>query len=163
MRTESHIAKHYGNKRGITKIYNKPFMDNILLFSTRDELTRIRLEKVMYFEADANYTRVVFVNGLTAMLLTSLVHLEELISGVLIEKNSIFVRIGKRYIINSAYLFQINVLRQRLVLSDMTSTFTATLSVSKDALRKLKALYTTPVRRTSPDAEGIAPTAKTDA
>ncbi len=132
-------------------------MDNILLFSTRDELTRIRLERVMYFEADANYTKVVFSNGLTATLLTSLVHLEKLIAGVLIEKNSIFVRIGKRYIINSAYLFQINVLRQRLVLSDLMSSYTATLSVSKDALRKLKALYTTPVRRSAADVEGVQP------
>lgn len=132
-------------------------MDNILLFSTRDELTRIRLERVMYFEADANYTKVVFSNGLTATLLTSLVHLEKLIAGVLIEKNSIFVRIGKRYIINSAYLFQINVLRQRLVLSDLASPYTATLSVSKDALRKLKALYTTPVRRSAADVEGVPP------
>ncbi len=133
-------------------------MDNLLLFSTRDELTRIRLERVMYFEADANYTKVVFANGVTATLLTSLVHLENLIAGVLIEKNNIFVRIGKRYIINSAYLFQINVLRQRLILSDLTSPYTATLSVSKDALRKLKALYTTPVRRATPDAGGVAPT-----
>ncbi len=132
-------------------------MDNILLFSTRDELTRIRLERVMYFEADANYTKVVFSNGVTATLLTSLVHLEKLIAGVLIEKNSIFVRIGKRYIINSAYLFQINVLRQRLVLSDLASPYTATLSVSKDALRKLKALYTTPVRRSAADVEGVPP------
>lgn len=132
-------------------------MDNILLFSTRDELTRIRLERVMYFEADANYTKVVFSNGVTATLLTSLVHLEKLIAGVLIEKNSIFVRIGKRYIINSAYLFQINVLRQRLVLSDLMSPYTATLSVSKDALRKLKALYTTPVRRSAADVEGVQP------
>lgn len=132
-------------------------MDNILLFSTRDELTRIRLERVMYFEADANYTKVVFSNGVTATLLTSLVHLEKLIAGVIIEKNSIFVRIGKRYIINSAYLFQINVLRQRLVLSDLASPYTATLSVSKDALRKLKALYTTPVRRSAADVEGVQP------
>lgn len=128
-----------------------------MLFSTRDELTRIRLERVMYFEADANYTKVVFSNGVTATLLTSLVHLEKLIAGVLIEKNSIFVRIGKRYVINSAYLFQINVLRQRLVLSDLASPYTATLSVSKDALRKLKALYTTPVRRSAADVEGVQP------
>ena len=128
-----------------------------MLFSTRDELTRIRLERVMYFEADANYTKVVFSNGVTATLLTSLVHLEKLIAGVLIEKNSIFVRIGKRYIINSAYLFQINVLRQRLVLSDLAAPYTATLSVGKDALRKLKALYTTPVRRSAADVEGVQP------
>ena len=90
-------------------------MDNILLFSTRDELTRIRLERVMYFEADANYTKVVFSNGVTATL------------------------------------------RQRRVLSDLASPYTATLSVRKDALRKLKALYTTPVRRSAADVEGVQP------
>ena len=71
------------------------------------------------------------------------------------------MRIGKRYIINSAYLFQINVLRQRLVLSDLISSYTATLSVSKDALRKLKALYTTPVRRNA-DVEGVQPRTDTE-
>lgn len=119
-------------------------MDDILIFNTRDELTRIRLTRVMYFEADANYTNVIFANGARATLLVSLTRLEELIGQVLLERRSIMVRIGKRYIVNSAFIFQINVLRQRLVLSDLVSAKIETLSISKEALKKLKALFIAP-------------------
>lgn len=119
-------------------------MENTLLFNTRDELTRIQLDRVMYFESDANYTNVIFVNGAHATLLTSLVKLEDLIGQILLERRSTFVRIGKRYIVNSDYIFQINVLKQRLILSDLKSTHIAKLDVSKEALKKLKALFLAP-------------------
>lgn len=115
--------------------------EKILLFSTRDELTRIRLERVCYFEADGNYTNVYFINGVKASLLTSLVHLEELITGAFSGSRNVFVRIGKKYIVNAYYIFQINILRQRLVLSDLDSATVYTLSVSKEALKSLRALY----------------------
>ena len=113
----------------------------ILLFNTRDELTRIRLDRVCYFESDGNYTNVFFSNGVKTSLLTSLVHLESLIADVFAGSRNIFVRIGKRYIVNSVYIFQINVLRQRLILSDLVSPTVYTLPVSKEALKNLKALY----------------------
>ena len=50
-----------------------------------------------------------------------------------------FARIGKRYIINLNLVFQINVLKHRLVLSDFHQC-TYALDVSKDALKKLKEL-----------------------
>ena len=115
--------------------------DRILLFNTRDELTRIRLERVCYFEADGNYTTVYFSNGVKTSLLTSLVHLEELISSVFAGSRNLFIRIGKKYIVNTAYIFQINVLRQRLILTDLSSPTVYTLPVSKDALKNLKVLY----------------------
>lgn len=118
-----------------------PTSEKILLFSTRDELTRIRLERVCYFEADGNYTNVYFINGVKASLLTSLVHLEELITGAFSGSRNVFVRIGKKYIVNAYYIFQINILRQRLVLSDLDSATVYTLSVSKEALKSLRALY----------------------
>ena len=118
-----------------------PTSDKILLFNTRDELTRIRLERVCYFESDGNYTMVYFINGVKTSLLTSLVHLEELISGVFAGSRNHFIRIGKKYIVNSAYIFQINVLRQRLLLTDLTSPTVYTLPVSKEALKNLKSLY----------------------
>lgn len=114
----------------------------LLLFTTRDELTRIRLEKVAYFESDANYTNVYFINGAKATLLTSLVNLEQLIAGVLAGSRNVFIRIGKKYIVNTTYIFQIQVLRQRLILSDLSSPAIFTLPVGKEALKKLKALYT---------------------
>ena len=35
----------------------------ILLFNTRDELLRVSLKHVVYFEADGNYTHIHFTNG----------------------------------------------------------------------------------------------------
>lgn len=104
-------------------------------------MTRLRLDRVCYFEADGNYTTAYFRNGVKTSLLTSLVHLEELIADIFSGSRNVFVRIGKKYIINSAYVFQINVLRQRLVLTDLYSPTVYTLPVSKEALKNLKALY----------------------
>ena len=39
-----------------------------LIFHTRDEMTKVRLDKVVYFEADGNYTTVVFVNGYLSLI-----------------------------------------------------------------------------------------------
>jgi len=118
-----------------------PHVDKILLFNTRDELTRLRLDRVCYFEADGNYTTAYFRNGVKTSLLTSLVHLEALIADIFAGGRNAYIRIGKKYIINSAYVFQINVLRQRLILTDLDSPTVYTLPVSKEALKNLKALY----------------------
>ena len=56
-------------------------------------------------------------------------------------ESRIFVRIGKRYIINMEYVYQINVLKQHLILSDYDH-FAFQLNISKDALRKMKELMT---------------------
>ena len=115
--------------------------NKVLIFNTRDELTRIRLDRVCYFESDGNYTIVYFINGVKVSLLTSLVHLEELIADIFSGSRSVFIRIGKKYIINTSYIFQINVLRQRLVLSDLSATTIYVVPVAKEALKKLKMLY----------------------
>ena len=84
--------------------------DRILIFNTRDELTRLRLDRVCYFEADGNYTTVFFLNGVKTTLLTSLVSLEKLLADEIAPgSGNVFLRIGKRFIVNSAYVFQINV------------------------------------------------------
>ena len=48
-----------------------------------------------------------------------------------------FLRLGKRFIINLDYVYQINVQRQFIVLSDYDH-FAYKVGVSKDALKKLK-------------------------
>ncbi len=144
-------------------------MDNTLIFNTRDVLTCIPLDKVMYFESDANYTHVIFANGTKATLLISLTRLENLIGEVLLERRSIFVRIGKKYIVNSAFIFQIDILNQRLLLSDLTHSYqhrrkgdvvypvgVIGLKVSKDALKKLRSLYILP--KTSQPAQTLEST-----
>ena len=49
------------------------------------------------------------------------------------------MRIGKRFIINMRYVYQINVLKQQLVLSDYDH-FAFQVNISKEALRKMKDL-----------------------
>ena len=56
------------------------------------------------------------------------------------EAASIFARVGKSHIINLNYVYQIAILRQRLTLSD-GEHFEYVVSVSKEALKKLRSLY----------------------
>ncbi len=120
----------------------EPRRTHCLLFNTRDELTRVNLSHVAYFEADGNYTHIVFANGCKVMLLVSLLQIEHLIDDVLKGQVQPFIRIGKRYIVNSSFIFQINVLKQKLLLANFHSPQIFTLSISKEALKNLKELYT---------------------
>lgn len=113
---------------------------DMLLFNTRDELVRVGLRHVVYFEADGNYTQIFFKNGQKVTILYSLAKLEALLDETLRGKKQPFIRIGKRYIINSASVFQLNTLRQRLVLTNFDTSNVYTLSVSKEALKSLTLL-----------------------
>ncbi len=89
-----------------------------LYLNSRDELLRIDVRKIVYFEADGNYTDVVLVNGLKGVVGMNLARMQKVLSERLRERAAIFARVGKKYIINHTYVYQINVLRQKLVLSD---------------------------------------------
>lgn len=112
-----------------------------ILFQTRDELINVDLSKVVYFEADGNYTKVVFINNLSMVVLTNLGNVEKLLDNVLKGKTNLFVRIGRQFIVNSKMIIKIDILHQRLSLSDCINSNVFTLSASKDALKNLKTLY----------------------
>ena len=110
-----------------------------LYFNTRDELNRIDVSKIVYFEADGNYTTVVMVNKLRAAICMNLGEMEKALTEQLGPEDRTFMRIGKRFIINMQYIYQINVLKQQLILSDYDH-FAFQISISKEALRKVKEL-----------------------
>ena len=114
----------------------------ILLFNTRNELIRVSLKHVVLFEADGNYTHIYFAKGQKATLLYSLANIERLLDEKLKGKLQPFIRIGKKYIVNSACIFQINTLKQKLILTNFDTSRLFTLTVSKEALKNLKDLYT---------------------
>lgn len=116
--------------------------DTILFFNTRDEMIKVKLKRVAYFEADSNYCHAIHINGAKATLLTSLTNIENLLNGHFRGDNPLFIRIGKRYIVNRFYIFHINIPRQKLILSDYISSNVFELSISKVALKNLKQLYT---------------------
>lgn len=110
-----------------------------IFFNSRDELQRIDVSKIVYFEADGNYTDIVMVNKLRASICMNLGEMERAIAAQIGDDAKIFMRIGKRFIINMRYVYSINVLKQQLVLSDYDH-FAFQVSISKDALKKMKEL-----------------------
>lgn len=110
-----------------------------LYINTRDELYRLECSKIVYMEGDGNYTNIVLVNKQKASVCMNLSEMQRLISENLRERASIFARVGKRFIINLNFVYQINVLRQMLTVTDGTH-FAFQLGISKEALRQLKAI-----------------------
>jgi|GEM_PF-119874 len=111
--------------------------DEFLVFNSRDELVRLEVNKIVYFEADGNYTNVITVNKLKAQVRMNLSELTRTLMLELGHKSSIFMRIGKSCIVNVNYIYKINVLRQYLILSDYCH-FAYQLKLSKEALRAAK-------------------------
>jgi len=134
-------AREFGVDTVKTQTYRK--MGNIYLhLNTRDEFMRIDISKIVYLEADGNYTNIVLANQLKGVVCMNLARMQQLLSERLKEHARIFVRVGKKHIINSAHIYRINVLRQQLVLSD-GYRFAFALDVSKEALKALKDLMIT--------------------
>ena len=114
--------------------------DNVyIFFNSRDELLRIDVSKIVYFEADGNYTDIVMVNKLRASVCMNLGEMEKAIAAQIGDDAKVFMRIGKRFIVNMRYVYSINVLKQQLVLSDYDH-FAFQVNISKDALKKMKDL-----------------------
>lgn len=115
-------------------------MAEYFYFNSRDELLRISKSCIVFIEAAGNYTIINQVNGEKGTIGIAMAKMEKMLITSSIEDKSVkFARIGKSHIINLNYVFRINPLKQELVLSDQ-KTFSYTLDVSKDALRKLKDL-----------------------
>ena len=133
-------------------MYNGPhtgtkpiIMNEYLYLNSRDELYKIDITRIVFFEADGNYTGFTLCNGQKGSVCMNLAQMQKLIAENLSDSAATFARIGKRHIINMNYVFLISLLKQRLTLSDGAS-FAYDLDISKEALKKLKDIYTTSVR-----------------
>ena len=65
-------------------------MREVILFNSRDELLRMKVDKIVYFQADGNYTHIVAKNKLKSTLGASLTKTEEILTAQLGEKAKIF-------------------------------------------------------------------------
>lgn len=112
---------------------------NRVYFNSRDKLIRLDIQKIVFFEGDGNYTYIVTANKQKVCLIINLAHTEEALASQLGESAKHFMRIGKRFIVNMNYIFQVDVLKQTLILSDCEH-FLFQLPVSKEALKAVKEL-----------------------
>ena len=110
-----------------------------IYFNSRDKLIRIDIQKIVYFEGDGNYTNLVTANKQKVCLTLNLAHTEEALAKQLGDSAKQFMRVGKRFIINMNYIYQIDVLKQNLLLSDC-ERFLFQMPVSKEALKTVKEL-----------------------
>lgn len=113
--------------------------ETYLFFNSRDELQRIEVSKIVYFEADGNYTDIVMVNKLHATVLMNLSEMESTLAAQVGQESQSFMRIGRRFIINMNYIYSINLLRQQLILSDYDH-FAFQITIPKEALKRMKEL-----------------------
>lgn len=110
-----------------------------IYFNSRDELIRLPINSIVYFESDGNYTNVVTINKLRSTIGMNLGEMEKALASQLGTVSTIFIRIGKRYIVNRNFIYKLNIQKQMLVLSDLMH-FAFQLSISKEALKNMKQL-----------------------
>lgn len=108
-------------------------------FNSRDKLIRLDIHKIVYFESDGNYTYIVTANKQKVCVTLNLSHTEEALAKQLGSNANQFMRIGKRFIVNMNFIYQVDILKQVLMLSDYEH-FLFQLPVSKEALKAVKDL-----------------------
>ena len=109
-----------------------------LCLNSRDELLIINLEKIAFFQANGNYTHLNYMEGETHLLTIGLSKVEDIIRKSWPKgKPSPFIRLGRSLIINQAFLSEISVLKQKVVLSDCGS-HSYSISVPKPLLKEYK-------------------------
>lgn len=70
-------------------------MMEYIYFNSRDELLRLRITEIAYFESDGNYCNVVTANKLRSPIGMNLTNLEHALDKQLGNEATTFIRIGK--------------------------------------------------------------------
>jgi len=104
----------------------------------RDELIVIDAEMIAYVNANSNYSDIYFIKGGKKTLSMTISKVESLLKQSYSSVTSYpFVRIGRSLLINQKYLVHIDILKEKLLLSDYDE-HSYLLSVSKYSLKKYK-------------------------
>lgn len=114
-------------------------MQQRIYFNSRDKLIRLDTQKIVYFEGDGNYTYIVTANKQKVCITLNLARTEDALAAQLGENAKRFMRIGKRFIVNMNYIYQVDIQKQVLMLSDYEH-FLFQIPVSKEALKAVKDL-----------------------
>ena len=109
-----------------------------IIIYTANELIRIQPEVIVYAISEGNYTTLVLIDLTKHVVAFNLSHLEKLLQNQLGEEESMFIRTGKRLIINREYVYKVNIGKQQLILADIRNNISIPLTASKVSLRQLK-------------------------
>lgn len=111
-----------------------------IVICTVNELIRVYPERIVYISSDGNYSTMMLHDKTEHLFTFNLSHFQQILEKQMKAEASLFIRIGKRLIINREYIYKINIGKQALILADMKIEHSFMLSASKEALRQLKTL-----------------------
>ncbi len=115
-------------------------MPSYLIVSNNILLVRVADMDIAYISSDGSYTTMKLINGEDYTFSFNLSSFERIIEEQLKERAGMFIRVGRGLLVNSNYIYVVNINKQELVLSDTRTSAKYALHVSKDALRSLKSL-----------------------
>ena len=111
-----------------------------LILSNSNVLVRVAVPNVAYISSDGSYSTMVLTDGRKHVFSFNLSTFEKLLESQLGLESQIFIRLGKSLIINSNYIYCINIPSQELILSSDKMAEGFTLNASRDALKLLKSM-----------------------
>ena len=109
-----------------------------IIISKGTELVRVPADCLMYVSSDGNYSNLVTSDGRSRIVTFQLGQIEDVINDQLGDDGMIFLRLGRSHIINSEYIYLVDVAKQLLILSDFNGSFHE-VSASNAVLPTLKA------------------------
>ena len=124
-------------------------MPKRIIISKGSELLRVPSDCLMYVSSDGNYSNVVTTDGRARLVTYQLGQIEDAINEQLGDEGMTFLRLGRRLIINTEYIYLVDIAKQTLLLSDFHGNVHE-LSASKEVLTKLKA-YIESIEKTQHD------------
>ncbi len=113
-------------------------MEQFLVINKGTEMVRIPSNRLVYISADGNYSEVVTQDNRMQVVSYQLGQMEDLIIAQLGEDGGNFVRLGRSLIVNTRFVYLIDITKQRIVLSDCYACY-HDLTASREVLVKLKA------------------------
>lgn len=109
-----------------------------IILTNSNEAVRVSPERIAYISSDGNYSAMVLTDGEKHVFSFNLSAFEKILAEQLDSEAQTLIRLGKQLIINSRYIYYINIGKQQITLSDISFPTKFILKASKDALRTLK-------------------------
>lgn len=121
-------------------------MRRYIIISRGTELLRIPADSLMFVSSDGNYSNITTEDGRTKLVTIQLGQIEDILQEQLSDAESNFLRLGRSLIINTSYIYFIDISKQELILSNCQGSYHV-LSASREVLIKLKAYMETTIRK----------------
>ena len=113
---------------------------NYVILSNSNVLVRVIASDIIYISSEGSYSTMVLIDGRKHVFSFNLSSFEKQLETQLGLESQIFIRLGKSLIINSKYIYSINVPAQELILSSSSIPGEFILNASRDALKSLKSM-----------------------